>query len=99
MGTVINFYFAIVLMFLQGIISGFGEIVIITLLQTLTPDDKRGKVFGVYVTMTMALVPISYAVLGILIDTTSVITMLLVSGTALVIGGISISLVPGIREL
>lgn len=99
MGTVINFYFALVLMFLQGIISGFGEIVIITLLQTLTPDDKRGKVFGVYVTMTMALVPISYAVLGILIDATSVITMLLVSGTALVIGGISISLVPGIREL
>ncbi|MBU6998330.1 MAG: MFS transporter [Theionarchaea archaeon] len=98
-GTVINFYFAMALMAIQGIISGFGEIVIITLLQTLTPNEKRGKVFGVYVTMTMALVPLSYAVMGTLIDLTSVVTMLLISGTALIIGGISISLVPGIREL
>jgi DHA3 family macrolide efflux protein-like MFS transporter len=98
-GTVINFYFALALMAIQGIISGFGEIVIITLLQTLTPNEKRGKVFGVYVTMTMALVPISYAIMGALIDMTSVLTMLLISGTALVIGGISISFVPGIKEL
>ncbi|MBU7013745.1 MAG: MFS transporter [Theionarchaea archaeon] len=98
-GTVINFYFAVALMAIQGIISGFGEIVIITLLQTLTPNEKRGKVFGVYVTMTMALVPISYAILGALIDMTSVLTMLLISGSALIIGGICISFVPGIREL
>lgn len=86
-GNIYNFYLAVIVMFLQGLVSGLGEISIMTIFQKATPDDKRGKVFGLYGMLNLALAPLSMAVFGLIVDKINVAIILDVSGIVLILGG------------
>lgn len=59
---------ALLLMILIGIFNGFFNINLITILQLAIPDDLRGRVFGVLITLTHGLMPISMGLAGIVFD-------------------------------
>ena len=68
-----NFYLAHVLLF--G--AGFGTIVAIALLNTqvqlIAPDQMRGRVIAVYLTMFVGMMPVGNAFAGALAERTSVL--------------------------
>ncbi|MFC2082195.1 MFS transporter [Bacteroidota bacterium] len=59
---------ALLLMILIGIFNGFFNINLITILQLAIPGDLRGRVFGVLITLTHGLMPISMGLAGIVFD-------------------------------
>lgn len=87
-GNIYNFYLAVIVMFLQGFVSGMGEISIMTIFQRATPDDKRGKVFGLYGMLSLVLAPVSMALFGVLVEKLSVALILDMAGISLIFGGI-----------
>ncbi|MBE3574745.1 MAG: MFS transporter [Firmicutes bacterium] len=87
-GWIHSFPVALALMFVEGLVGGLGEIVFATMIQTMSPDEMRGKVFGFFASITAALAPLAYAVAGVALDKASVEVVLTVSGLALVAGGV-----------
>jgi len=61
----------IVLMFLGGFVTGFIQVHISTILQTSTPSDKRGRVFGFLGTISGSLIPLGLGLAGIIADLTN----------------------------
>ncbi len=59
---------ALVLMIMIGILSGFFHINIYTLLQIAIPSEIRGRVFGLLITLSAGLTPISMGLSGIIAD-------------------------------
>jgi MFS family permease len=59
---------ALVLMIIIGALSGFFNINIYTLLQIAIPSEIRGRVFGLLITLTAGLTPISMGLSGIIAD-------------------------------
>ncbi|UCE42146.1 MAG: MFS transporter [Candidatus Aminicenantes bacterium] len=59
---------ALVLMILIGVLSGFFNINLYTLLQIAVPSEMRGRVFGLLITLTGGLTPISMGLSGIIAD-------------------------------
>jgi MFS family permease len=59
---------ALVLMIMIGILSGFFHINIYTLLQIAIPSEMRGRVFGLLLTLSAGLTPISMGLSGIIAD-------------------------------
>ncbi len=59
---------ALVLMMIIGALSGFFNINIYTLLQIAIPSEMRGRVFGLLITLTAGLTPISMGLSGIIAD-------------------------------
>ena len=89
-GNIYNFYLAFIVMFLQGVIAGLGYIKMITLLQKLTPDAKRGKVFGLYSMVNSSLAPLSFGLSGYFIELIGITIILTISGIVLIIGGFAL---------
>lgn len=84
LGNVPILYVAILAMFIQGLISGFGDIAMATLLQSETPDENRGSVMSTFSMVLSSLAPISFLVSGYLIDVLGVRLLLTVNGLVLV---------------
>ena len=63
-----NVLYALILMFILGILNGFININIITILQITTSSEKRGRLFGLLTTLAAGLTPISMALGGIVAD-------------------------------
>ena len=59
---------ALVLMIIIGTFSGFFHINIYTLLQISIPSEMRGRVFGLLITLTGGLTPLSMGLSGIIAD-------------------------------
>ncbi len=59
---------ALILMLAVGIMSGFINISIITILQLSTPSEIRGRVFGLLSTLSAGLIPISMGLTGVVAD-------------------------------
>ena len=59
---------ALVLMIIIGALSGFFHIHIYTLLQIAIPSEMRGRVFGLLITLTGGLTPISMGLSGVIAD-------------------------------
>lgn len=59
---------ALFLMMIVGVLSGFFNINIYTLLQITIPSEMRGRVFGLLITLTAGLTPISMGLSGIIAD-------------------------------
>lgn len=53
-----------------GITSGFNAIRLVTVLQLATPQDVRGRVFGMLMTITQGLAPVAMALTGFVLDLT-----------------------------
>ncbi|MCP5061066.1 MAG: MFS transporter [Ignavibacteriae bacterium] len=61
----------VILMFLSGFTTGYIQVHISTILQTSTPSEKRGRVFGFLGTLTGALIPLGMGVGGFIADMTN----------------------------
>jgi len=55
-------------MIIIGALSGFFHIHIYTLLQIAIPSEMRGRVFGLLITLTGGLTPISMGLSGVIAD-------------------------------
>lgn len=90
--------------FLSGffIIGFFASVVTIlgeTVLQNVTPDEKRGRVFGISNTLDSVLEPVSLSVMGLLTGFLSTSTIFLFSGVAVLSVGISAFFIAQLRKI
>ena len=63
-----NAVHALILMLFLGALNGFFNINIITVLQLVIPGEIRGRIFGLLMTLTSGLMPISMGLSGIVAD-------------------------------
>jgi MFS family permease len=99
MGLVVSYPSYLVLMGLIGLLLGFTNILILSYFQSVIPDHMRGRVFGFMTTLAGGLQPVAFGIVGALTDLVSVPVVFIVSGAALVAGGLYLSAVPGMREV
>ena len=99
MGAVISYPAYVVLMCGIGALIGLANILTMAYFQSVIPDDMRGRVFGFMTTLAGGLQPLAFGVLGILADAISVPVVFMVCGGALILGGLSLYRVPGMREM
>jgi DHA3 family macrolide efflux protein-like MFS transporter len=70
LGFVTDPYLAMVLVFLGGAAIGVINVYLMSMIQASTPDEVRGRVLGVVMTLSSALMPIGMVVGGIVGDLT-----------------------------
>jgi len=99
MGLVISYPSYLILMCAMGVLLGFANISIMAYFQSVVPDEIRGRVFGFMTTLVGGLQPLAFGVIGVLADVVPVSVVFLVSGSALVIGGLSLYGVRGMRRV
>ena len=92
---------ALTLVFVQGLLSGFFNINIMTILQITTSSEIRGRVFGLLNTFAGGLAPIALGLSGIVADLTghNIPLIFIVCGTILVTLSIMVSASREFREL
>ena len=61
---------AVALVFVAGASEGFLDVLVITILQTSTPSEIRGRVFGLLGTLSRGLAPIAMGAGGVIADLT-----------------------------
>lgn len=61
-------YLAVILMLIVGVMAGFFNINVMTILQITTPSEIRGRVFGLLGTLSMSLMPFGMGLAGIIVD-------------------------------
>lgn len=59
---------ALILMFVVGVMNGFINITITTILQITTPTEIRGRVFGILSTLSDGISPVSMGLSGLVAD-------------------------------
>jgi MFS family permease len=79
---------------LCGAATLYVQVAVQTLLQTIPPDDARGKLFSVMSAGIMAVPPISYAIFGPLVGSRGPILVLFGMGVALVVAGVVTAFTP-----
>lgn len=62
---------SLVIVLASGMLNGFFNINVITILQVTTPSELRGRVFGLLSTFAMGLAPIGLGLSGIVADLTN----------------------------
>ncbi len=68
LGVAPTTWHALALFAMTGVAHGFFHVGMITILQLGTPEDLRGRVFGVLQTLVMGLTPISMGLTGVVAD-------------------------------
>jgi MFS family permease len=68
LGVAPNIWVAMVLMVLNGMMSGFVQVHITTIMQVSTPGEIRGRVFGLLAAIGGALTPIALGISGVIVD-------------------------------
>ena len=99
LGLVVSYPSYLVLMCAMGILLGFANISIMAYFQSVVPDEIRGRVFGFMTTLAGGLQPLAFGVIGILADAIPITLVFVISGAALVVGGVSLYGVRGMREV
>lgn len=79
---------SIVFMVVSGVATLTARIPSQTMLQTIVPDDKRGRVFGIISAGTLTIPMVSYALAGIALQSLTAAQLLLVIGIVSVAGGL-----------
>jgi DHA3 family macrolide efflux protein-like MFS transporter len=75
---------AVANMFMAGIMGGFFNVNLLTILQQTTPDWIRGRVFAVLTTITGALTPVAMGMTGVITDLLNQnVPLVLIGGGAL----------------
>ena len=82
-----------------GIAVIFSMLPAKVLIQTIVPDDKRGRVFSMLNTIDKSLHPVAFLLAGFLIDYFSISLLFDINGGAIIVGGIALYLVKEIRVL
>lgn len=99
MGVFVTYPSYITLMATIGVLLGLANILIMSYFQTVVPDELRGRVFGFMMTLSGGLQPLAFGVVGILTDLLTAPVIFVASGCALVVGGLYLYRVPGMREV
>ena len=99
MGVFIDFTSYLVLIGVVGVTLGVANILIMSYVQSVVPDDMRGRVFGFMMTLSGGLQPLAFAVFGLVADRVPIPYVLWMAGGALVLGGLSLYAVPGMQEI
>ena len=98
--TTINIYYLIILvLFIIGIFNAIVNVPINILLQRLIPDNLRGRINGLLSTMSQALVPISVALTGYLLDILPVFSLFIGGGILALALTLYIAKLPAMRKL
>lgn len=71
----------------------------ICMLQLLTPEQLKGRVFSLVETIATGCFPISFFLAGVASDHLSIPTIFTVCGVGVLVAGLLVPLVPGIREV
>lgn len=82
-----------------GIAVIFSMLPAKVLIQTMVPDDKRGRVFGLLNTIDKSLHPVAFLIAGFLIDYYSISLLFHFNGVMILLGGIALYSVKEIRQL
>jgi DHA3 family macrolide efflux protein-like MFS transporter len=99
MGLFITYVSYLVLLVAVGAFLGIANILILAYFQSVVPDQMRGRVFGFMATLAGGLQPLAFGVMGLLADAVTVPVIFALSGAALVVGGLYLYVVPGMREV
>jgi DHA3 family macrolide efflux protein-like MFS transporter len=67
--------------------------------QSVIPDGMRGRVFGFMTTLAGGLQPLAFGIVGVMADLISVPVIFMISGSALILGGLYLYAVPGMRDV
>jgi len=86
-----------VLVVAWGFTLAVGSVSARALLQELVPGEVMGRIFGLLLSLNMALGPVAYGLAGLAIDATSAPLVLVVLGIGLTVTVLLIPLIPGIR--
>ena len=70
LGIFKNSLFALLIMFANGVMAGIFNVIVYTILQISSPQNIRGRVFGVFITLSTGLFPISMGLAGVVADLT-----------------------------
>jgi len=98
--TTMKIYYLIMLvLFIIGIFNAVINVPIGILLQRLIPDNLRGRITGLLSTMTQALVPISLALTGYLLDILPIYTLFIGGGVLALALTLYITKVPDMHKL
>jgi hypothetical protein len=75
---------AVINMFMGGMMMGFFQVNVLTILQQTTPDWIRGRVFAVLTTITGGLTPLGMGLTGVITDLLNQnVPLVLIAGGAL----------------
>jgi MFS family permease len=99
MGVFIDFRSYLVLIGSVGITLGVANILIMAYIQSVVPDEMRGRVFGFMMTLSGGLQPLAFGVFGLVADHVPIPVVLWIAGGAMLIGGLSLYAVPGMRDI
>jgi DHA3 family macrolide efflux protein-like MFS transporter len=99
MGASVTYTSYVALMASIGVLLGLANILIMSYFQAVVPDALRGRVFGFMMTLSGGLQPLAFGVLGILTDLLTPPVIFVASGCALVVGGLYLYRVPGMRKV
>lgn len=98
--SVMTIYYSLILiLFVVGILNAVVNVPISILLQRLIPDNLRGRITGLLSTMSQALVPISVAMTGYLLDLVPVYTLFLGAGITSLGLSLYIAKIPAMQKL
>lgn len=71
LGFTYNVYIALFLIISSGLMSGFVQIIITSIMQSTTPSEIRGRVFGFLGTLGASLSPVAMGLAGVIADITN----------------------------
>ena len=97
--TMTIYYSLMIILIIIGILNSVVNVPISILLQRLIPDNLRGRITGLLSTMSQALVPISVALTGYLIDIVPVYTLFLGAGIISLGLSLYIAKIPAMKKL
>ncbi|MGM0445551.1 MAG: MFS transporter [Bacillota bacterium] len=98
--SIMTIYYSLMLiLFIVGILNAVVNVPISILLQRLIPDNLRGRITGLLSTMSQALVPISVALTGYLLDIVPVYTLFLGAGISSLGLSLYIAKIPAMQKL
>lgn len=90
---------AIFMFFIKGILTGFGVVLWETILMELIPQDKLSRVFSVDTFGSSGMMPIGFALAGILVSTVSAAQLIFTGQAIASVLMISLLLVKRIRTV
>ena len=99
-GLPVFLYFPVMagLVFVTGVVNAILNTFINTVLQLTTPQDKRGKVFGLMMSISGGLTPIAYAAGGVLAEFIPIRLLIAASFTVVLIGYLPMFFSPSFRK-
>jgi len=90
LSTTTILYLQILYIFLVGVALNSFNIMLISVYQTKLPQENLGKIMAFIVAISLSLQPISYGVMGVLIEWSNINIVLIVSGVIIMLSSLGV---------